>query len=103
VANSTPRVARSKRPSRASSTGGIQARADAAGQNRQLKSWLASEELGTLLSSEEGKTRAEGIGEAARAGNIFKFFAGECLRLAGEALPSVRPGIGVEVTREPWV
>jgi aldehyde dehydrogenase (NAD+) len=37
----------------------------------------------------------------ARAGNIFKFFAGECLRSAGELLPSVRPGIGVEVTREP--
>lgn len=37
----------------------------------------------------------------ARAGNIFKFFAGECLRLAGDILPSVRPNIGVEVTREP--
>nr|MBA3477091.1 aldehyde dehydrogenase family protein [Lautropia sp.] len=59
------------------------------------------EELGTLLSREEGKTRAEGIGEAGRAGQIFKFFAGECLRLSGETLPSVRPGIGVEITREP--
>jgi acyl-CoA reductase-like NAD-dependent aldehyde dehydrogenase len=54
-----------------------------------------------LLAREEGKTKPEGIGEAARAGYIFKFFAGECLRLAGEMLPSVRPGIGVEVTREP--
>ncbi len=26
---------------------------------------------------------------------------GECLCLAGESLPSVRPGIGVEITREP--
>ena len=43
----------------------------------------------------------EAIGEATRAGYIFKFFAGECVRLAGELLPSVRPGIGVEVTREP--
>ncbi|MGH8430516.1 MAG: aldehyde dehydrogenase family protein, partial [Solimonas sp.] len=59
------------------------------------------EELGTLLSREEGKTRAEGIGEVTRAGQIFKYFAGECLRLAGETLPSVRPGIGVEITREP--
>jgi aldehyde dehydrogenase (NAD+) len=59
------------------------------------------EELGTLLSREEGKTRPEGIGEATRAGQIFKFFAGECLRLSGESLPSVRPGIGVEITREP--
>jgi aldehyde dehydrogenase (NAD+) len=59
------------------------------------------EELGTLLSREEGKTKPEGIGEVTRAGHIFKFFAGECLRLAGETLPSVRPGIGVEITREP--
>jgi len=58
------------------------------------------EELGTLLAREEGKTKPEGIGEAARAGNIFKFFAGECLRLSGEIVPSVRPGIGVEITRE---
>ncbi len=59
------------------------------------------EELGTLLSREEGKTRPEGIGEAARAGQIFKFFAGEALRPEGEKLPSVRPGIDVEITREP--
>ena len=59
------------------------------------------EELGRLLSQEEGKTLPEGIGEATRAGQIFAFFAGECLRLAGEMLPSVRPGVGVEMTREP--
>ncbi|THU05042.1 aldehyde dehydrogenase family protein [Lampropedia puyangensis] len=59
------------------------------------------EELGELLAREEGKTRPEAISEVARAGQIFKFFAGECLRLAGEVLPSVRPGIGVEITREP--
>lgn len=82
------------------STGGIQARSDAL--DKIGSEILARrEELGTLLSREEGKTRAEGIGEATRAGQIFKFFAGECLRLAGETIPSVRPGIGVEVTREP--
>ncbi|WGD30123.1 aldehyde dehydrogenase family protein [Ancylobacter sp. WKF20] len=59
------------------------------------------DELGRLLSREEGKTLAEGIGEVTRAGQIFSFFAGECLRLAGETLASVRPGVGVEVTREP--
>lgn len=58
------------------------------------------EELGRLLAREEGKTLAEGIGEAARAGQIFDFFAGEALRLAGETIPSVRPGIGVEMTRQ---
>ncbi|MGL4963426.1 MAG: aldehyde dehydrogenase family protein [Inquilinus sp.] len=59
------------------------------------------EELGRLLSREEGKTLPEGIGEAARAGQIFKFFAGEVLRIQGEKLASVRPGIDVEITREP--
>lgn len=59
------------------------------------------EELGRLLSREEGKPLADGIGEVVRAGRIFKFFAAECLRLAGETLPSTRPGIQVEITREP--
>jgi aldehyde dehydrogenase (NAD+) len=59
------------------------------------------DELGKLLSREEGKTLPEGVGEVARAGNIFKFFAGEVLRRTGELVPSVRPGVDVEVTREP--
>ena len=78
----------------------IQARSDAL--DRIGTEILARrEELGTLLSREEGKTRPEGIGEATRAGNIFKFFAGEALRLGGEILPSVRDGLQVEITREP--
>src|SRR5262245_16775876 len=59
------------------------------------------EELGRLLSREQGKPLADGIGEAARAGAIFKFFAGEAVRAGGEKVDSVRPGIEVEVTREP--
>ena len=59
------------------------------------------EELGRLLAREEGKTLPEAIGETIRAAQIFDFFANEALRLAGEVLPSVRPNIGVEVTREP--
>ena len=59
------------------------------------------EELGRLLAREEGKTAAEGIGEAGRAGQIFLYFAAECVRLAGEKLSSVRPNIDVEITREP--
>lgn len=58
-------------------------------------------ELGALLSREEGKTLAEGIGEVTRAGHIFKYFAGEALRAHGEVLDSVRPGVKVEITREP--
>jgi aldehyde dehydrogenase (NAD+) len=82
------------------SRGAIQARADVL--ERIGSEILArKEELGILLSREEGKTKPEGIGEATRAGYLFKFFAGEVVRQAGEVLPSVRPGIKVEVTREP--
>ena len=59
------------------------------------------DELGRLLAREEGKTLVEGIGETVRAGQIFLFFSGECLRLAGDKLASVRPSVDVEVTREP--
>ena len=59
------------------------------------------DELGRLLAREEGKTLAEGIGESARAGQIFLFYAAECVRLAGEKIASVRPKIDVEITREP--
>jgi aldehyde dehydrogenase (NAD+) len=59
------------------------------------------DEIGQLLSREEGKTLREGVAEVARAGYIFKFFGGEALRLAGEVLPSTRSGLTVEVTREP--
>ena len=59
------------------------------------------DELGRLLSREEGKPLADGIGEAARAGYIFKFFAGEALRVEGNVVASVRAGVDVTVTREP--
>jgi len=59
------------------------------------------DELGRLLSRENGKPLAHGIGEAARAGAVVKYFAGEAVRLAGEKFDSVRPGIEVDVTREP--
>ncbi|WP_288989185.1 aldehyde dehydrogenase family protein [uncultured Sphingopyxis sp.] len=60
-----------------------------------------SDELADLLAREEGKTRREALGEVTRAGNIFRFFAGECVRTGGELLPSVRPEAEVLVTREP--
>jgi len=59
------------------------------------------DELGRLLSREEGKTLPEGIGEVARAGRIFKFFAGEALRRHGVTVDSTRPGIDVATYREP--
>jgi len=59
------------------------------------------DELGLLLSREQGKTLTEGVGEATRAGRVFKFFAAEALRMGGEKLPSIRAGVDVEVAREP--
>jgi acyl-CoA reductase-like NAD-dependent aldehyde dehydrogenase len=58
-------------------------------------------EIGRILSREEGKTLPEGIGETNRAGQIFKYFAGEALRPGGEKIPSVRPNIDVEIVRQP--
>jgi acyl-CoA reductase-like NAD-dependent aldehyde dehydrogenase len=58
-------------------------------------------ELGALLSREEGKILAEGVGEVLRAAQTLEFFAGDMLRLGGEAGPSVRPNVSVQVSREP--
>ncbi|MEM6588829.1 MAG: aldehyde dehydrogenase family protein [Pseudomonadota bacterium] len=60
-----------------------------------------AEELGTLLSREEGKPLAEGKGEVYRAGQFFTYYAHETLRQLGENADSVRPGIEVDVRREP--
>jgi aldehyde dehydrogenase (NAD+) len=58
------------------------------------------EEIGRLLSREEGKTLPEGIGETVRAGRIFKYFAGEALRRHGQNLDSVRPGVEIQTYRQ---
>ncbi|HWQ85433.1 aldehyde dehydrogenase family protein [Brevundimonas sp.] len=58
------------------------------------------EQLGRLLSREEGKTLPEGIGETVRAGRILKYFAGEALRAHGQNLASVRPGVEIQTYRQ---
>lgn len=58
------------------------------------------QEIGEMLAREEGKILREALGETERAARIFYFFAGEALRLSGEMLASVRPGVSVELTRE---
>jgi aldehyde dehydrogenase (NAD+) len=60
-----------------------------------------ADELGRLLSAEEGKTLPEGVGEVRRAAEIFRFYAGEALRVGGDLLPGLRPGIDVEVRHRP--
>ena len=60
-----------------------------------------AEEIGRLLSREEGKPQAEGRGEVYRAGQFFTYFAAEVLRLRGDLSESVRPGVEIDVRREP--
>ena len=60
-----------------------------------------SAELGEQLSREEGKPLAEGIGEVYRAGQFFNYFAAETLRQLGDTAASVRPGVEIDVHREP--
>jgi len=58
-------------------------------------------QLGTLLAREEGKLLAEATGEVVRASQSFSYFAAEALRLRGDLLPAVRPGVEIEISREP--
>ncbi|GAA3896432.1 aldehyde dehydrogenase family protein [Halomonas cibimaris] len=58
-------------------------------------------ELGELLAREEGKTRAEGAGEVHRSGQFFHYYAAEVLRQIDERAESVRPGVEVDIRREP--
>ncbi len=60
-----------------------------------------SAELGELLAREEGKTRAEGVGEVVRSGQFFQYYAAEVHRQIDDRADSVRPGIEIETRREP--
>jgi alpha-ketoglutaric semialdehyde dehydrogenase len=57
-------------------------------------------ELGDLLAREEGKALPDALSEVLRGAQIFKFFAGEAMRIPGEVVASTRPGMSVAVTRE---
>jgi alpha-ketoglutaric semialdehyde dehydrogenase len=59
------------------------------------------DELARIAATEGGKTIPDALGEIVRAGHIARFFAAEALRVPGETLGSVRPGVDVDVTREP--
>lgn len=60
-----------------------------------------ADEIGRILAREEGKTLPEAVGETLRAAQIFRFFGGEALRVAGDVLASVRARVDVAVTRDP--
>ncbi|WP_339779581.1 aldehyde dehydrogenase family protein [uncultured Marinobacter sp.] len=59
------------------------------------------DELGELLSREEGKPLAEGKGEVYRSGQFFHYYAAEVLRQIDERADSVRPGVEIDIRREP--
>lgn len=60
-----------------------------------------SDELGTLLSREEGKPLAEGKGEIYRSSQFFTYYAAETLRQMGVAADSVRDNVEIDIRREP--
>lgn len=69
------------------------------------------QELGRLLTREEGKTLSESAGEIQRSINILDYMAGESRRMGGETLPSelpknfaytVRQPLGVVACITPW-
>lgn len=79
---------------------GIEARADALAQIARALT-ARKDALALLIARETGKTLADAAGEVLRAARIFDFFAGEALRIVGERYESTRPGVMVEVMKEP--
>ena len=56
---------------------------------------------GLELTTEEGKTLAEGVGEVRRAAQILRYYAAEGDRPAGEIFASPRAGEQILLTRKP--
>jgi acyl-CoA reductase-like NAD-dependent aldehyde dehydrogenase len=69
------------------------------------------EELGRIITLEQGKALTEAVGEVVRAANEARFMAGEASRIQGHTFPSERAGyschtilepIGVVAAISPW-
>ncbi|MDJ0348856.1 aldehyde dehydrogenase family protein [Cryobacterium sp. PH29-G1] len=58
-------------------------------------------ELGAALSREEGKIRAEGIGEATRAGMTFLYYASQVEQEQGSLFSSSRANTAIHTARKP--
>jgi len=59
------------------------------------------DDLGTLISLEQGKPLAEGKGEVAYAASYIEWFAEEATRINGEIIPAPVPGRRMFALREP--
>ena len=71
-----------------------------------LKRWsdllLANQDdLGALMTLEQGKPLAEAIGEVAYAASFIEWFAEEARRVYGDTIPAPNPDWRIVVTREP--
>ncbi|WP_439678155.1 aldehyde dehydrogenase family protein [Embleya sp. MST-111070] len=60
-----------------------------------------AEQWGGELAWEEGKIRAEAVGEVRRAAEILRYCAGEAARPVGEVFASPRPGEQIQVVHRP--
>lgn len=60
-----------------------------------------AEAWGLELAREEGKTKAEGVGEVRRAAQILRYYGNEGDRQAGEIYASPRAGEQILITRKP--
>ena len=60
-----------------------------------------ADQWGLELTVEEGKTRAEGVGEVRRAAQILRYYSAEGDRQAGEIFASPRAGERILLTRKP--
>lgn len=59
------------------------------------------DDLGTLISLEQGKPLAEGKGEVAYAASYIEWFAEEATRMNGEVIPAPVPGRRMFALKEP--
>jgi aldehyde dehydrogenase (NAD+) len=59
------------------------------------------DDMATMLTREEGKTRAEATAEMIRTRDIFRYYSGEGWRPMGQVLPGSIPGEHLYTQREP--
>ena len=60
-----------------------------------------ADDLGTLITWENGKPAADARGEAVYAANFFEWFSEEAPRIYGDTIPSTIPGNRVFTVKEP--
>nr|XP_043619359.1 succinate-semialdehyde dehydrogenase, mitochondrial [Erigeron canadensis] len=78
----------------------------AADRSNRLRNWYNSliehkEELGQLITLEQGKPLKEAIGEVVYAASFIEFFAEEAKRVYGDIIPSTLPDRRLFVLKQP--